>query len=172
MLKPFEDHQPNIGTGVFIADSALVMGQVTLGDGANIWYGAVLRGDVGKITVGAATNVQDLTMMHITGMHGHDKPYDTTLGARVTVGHRVILHGCHVGDECLIGMGAILMDGVQVGAGCIVGAGSLLTPGTVIAPGMVALGSPAKAVRPVKPAEQAHILRSAELYMELARRHS
>jgi carbonic anhydrase/acetyltransferase-like protein (isoleucine patch superfamily) len=119
-----------------------VIGDVTLADGVGIWPTAVLRGDMGAIRIGAFTNIQDGTICHDTGGLS-----ETEVGERVTVGHRVILHGCTVGDDSLIGMGAILMDNAVIGAGSIVGAGALVTMGKVIPPGSLVLGSPARVVR-------------------------
>src|SRR5262249_39724951 len=119
--------QPRIGCDVFIASTAVVVGDVTLGDEASVWFGSVLRADVGAIRVGARTNVQDLCMMHMTGGVS-----DAVLGDDVTVGHGVIMHGCRVGHRCLLGIGSILLDGVEVGDESIIAAGSLLTPRTKV----------------------------------------
>ena len=167
MISPFETHHPRLGQGAWVAPSAQVMGQVTLGDAANIWYGSVLRGDVGTITIGPRTNIQDLSVVHVTtGL------YDTVLGADITVGHRVILHGCTVANEVLVGMGAILLDGAQVGEQCIVGAGATITQGKVIPPRSLVLGAPARVVRTVSDNEIMHIRASAAHYVELAGRHA
>jgi carbonic anhydrase/acetyltransferase-like protein (isoleucine patch superfamily) len=167
MISTFEKHRPRLGQGAWVAPSAQVLGQVTLGDGANVWYGTVLRGDVGTIVVGARTNVQDLSMIHVT-----TELHNTVLGDDITVGHRVILHGCSVANEVLVGMGAILLDGVQVGEQCIVGAGATITQGKVIPPRSLVLGSPARVVRTVSDNEIMHIRASAAHYVELAGRHA
>ena len=133
-----------MGEGVFIAPGATLIGRVEIGDCvASVWFGSVLRGDVGEITIGARTNIQDLTMVHMTrGIS------DAHVGDDVTVGHRVILHGCVIGHRTLVGMGSILLDNVEVGEECVIGAGSLLTARTIIPPRSLVLGSPAKVVRP------------------------
>lgn len=167
MIGTFENHRPRLGQGAWVAPSAQVLGQVTLGDGANVWYGSVLRGDVGRIAIGARTNIQDLSVIHVT-----TELHDTVLGDDITVGHRVILHGCSVANEVLVGMGAILLDGVQVGDQCIVGAGATITQGKVIPPRSLVLGSPARVIRAVSDNEIMHIRASAAHYVELAERHA
>ncbi len=133
---------PTLGKDVYVADTGIVIGDVTLGDQASVWFGTVLRGDVHKIQIGARTNIQDNSLVHVT-----NDIWGTTVGDDVTVGHSVILHGCTIGDRCLIGMGSIILDGAVVGEGSIVGAGSLVTPRMVIPPGKVVMGRPAKVVR-------------------------
>ena len=130
-LWSFAGQAPRVGRGVFIAPGASVIGAVELGDDASIWFGSVLRADVGPIAIGRRTNVQDLAMVHLTGGVSQ-----TRIGDDVTIGHAVILHGCTVGDRCLIGMGSLLLDNVTVGADSLIGAGSLLTPGMVIPPAL------------------------------------
>ncbi len=165
-MLSFEGRAPAIGRDVFVATGATVIGEVTLGDEASVWYGAVLRGDVGKITIGARTNLQDLTVVHVS-----DGVADTTIGDDVTVGHRVILHGCTVAHHVLVGMGAVLMDHVEVAPYCLVGAGALLSPGTRVPEGSLVVGVPGKVVRALKPEERARIDLSAAHYVALARRH-
>lgn len=153
MIASVFGHNPVIPASAWIAPSADVLGDVTLGEHVSIWFGAVVRGDVNKITIGDYTNVQDGTVIHVT--HGG---HATHIGARVTIGHKALLHACTVGDDCLIGMGSILLDGVEVGAGSVVAAGALLTPGKKYPPGSLILGSPAKAVRPITPEERAQMI--------------
>ncbi len=167
MIAPYRGVHPQLGKNVFVAPSADVIGKVVLGDEASIWYGCVLRGDVGTITIGARTNIQDLSVVHITG-----GVTDTAVGADVTVGHRAILHGCTVHDLALIGMGAILLDGCVIESECIIGAGSLVSPGTRIPRGSLALGSPARVVRPLKESELAMLRSSAAHYVEVAAQHA
>ncbi|HTJ84604.1 MAG TPA: gamma carbonic anhydrase family protein [Polyangiaceae bacterium] len=157
---------PKIGERVFIAPNAVVIGDVEIGDDASIWFGCVLRGDVGSIRIGARTNIQDLSMIHMT-----DHVSNAEIGNDVTVGHGVILHGCSVGDAALVGMGSILLDGVAVGARALVAAGSLLTPRTVIADGWLARGNPAKAIREATAEEQAMGIQGALHYVENAKRY-
>src|SRR5271170_3227837 len=128
---------------VFIARGAIVLGEVQLGKDASVWYNAVIRGDVERISIGEATNIQDLSMAHA------DRGYPCVAGSRVTVGHRVILHGCTVEDDCLIGMGAILLNGVRVGKGSIIGAGAVVLEGTEVPPGSLVVGIPGRVVRQV-----------------------
>jgi carbonic anhydrase/acetyltransferase-like protein (isoleucine patch superfamily) len=153
--------------GAWIAPSADVIGEVTLGEDVNVWYGAVIRGDVMPISVGARSNVQDLSLLHATS--GVSR---TTIGTDVTVGHRAVLHGCTIGNFCLIGMGAIVLDNVEIGDYCLIGAGALLTPGKKIPSGSVVLGSPGKIVREVTDAERRQFEESASHYVLLARQHA
>jgi carbonic anhydrase/acetyltransferase-like protein (isoleucine patch superfamily) len=149
----------------FIAPTAGVMGDVDLAEDASVWYQAVLRGDIGPIRIGARSNIQDLTMVHV------DEGIPCIIGADVTVGHRCVLHGCTIEDECLIGMGSILLNSVRVGSGSIIGAGSVVTEGRDIPPGSLVMGVPAKVVRPVDKDLRARIRLSADHYVGLARLH-
>ena len=142
-LLPYDGRTPTLGRDVFIAPGAYVIGNVTIGDESSVWFGAVLRGDVGAIVIGARTNIQDLSLVHMTGGVSNAR-----LGDDVTVGHGVTLHGCDVGHRCLVGMGSILLDGVRVGDDSVIAAGSLITPRMVIPPGSLVVGRPAKVVRP------------------------
>ena len=141
------------------------MGDVTLGPGASVWYGTVLRGDMDRIEVGANTNLQDGTIVHV------DAGRPALIGARVGVGHRAILHGCTVEDECLIGMGSVLLNGVVVGTGSVVAAGAVLREGMVVPPGSVVMGVPGRVVRPVDETLRARITETWEHYVAEARRH-
>ena len=143
---------------VFIADTAVVVGDVTLGKGVSVWFQAVVRGDEGPITVGENTNIQDAAILHA----------ETHIGKNCTIGHGAIVHGCTVGDNTLIGMGAIVLNGAKIGSDCIVGAGALVT-GKMDAPdGSMILGSPAKVVRPLKPEEIEGNRAAMEEYLEAA----
>jgi len=153
-----------IGAGVFLAETCAVIGDVEIGADASIWYGAVVRGDVMPIRIGARTNLQDNAVVHVTS----DR-YGTTIGSDCTIGHAAIIHACTVEDFCLVGMGAIVLDGCVIGRGSFVGAGALVTPGTVIPPGSLVLGSPAKVKRPITDAEREQIEYGAAHYVELAR---
>lgn len=145
--------EPKIPASAWIADSADVMGDVTLGEHVSIWFQSVVRGDVHWIKIGDYTNVQDGSVLHVTNGRS-----PLTIGARVTIGHKVLLHGCTVGNDCLIGMGAIILDNVEVGDGCVVAAGALLPPGKKYPAGHLILGSPAKAVRALTPEERANLI--------------
>jgi carbonic anhydrase/acetyltransferase-like protein (isoleucine patch superfamily) len=157
--------RPVIPASAFVAPGATVIGDVTLGEEASIWYGAVLRGDINRIRVGAHSNIQDGSVVHI------DSSYDTTVGEWVTVGHRAILHACTVADEVLVGMGSIILDGAEIGARSIIGAGALVTGGKKIPPGSLVLGSPGKVVRELTEEEQLSIKSWAERYVLLSRRY-
>jgi len=162
MIKPFDSIHPKIHETAFIADDAIVIGDVEIGEDASVWFGSIIRGDVNFIRIGARTNIQDATVIHVSS-----KTHSTVLEENITVGHRVVLHGCHVETGCLIGIGAILMDGVRVGANSLVAAGSLLTPGTQIPPGSLVMGSPAKVKRELTEDELAYLDRSWRNYVEL-----
>jgi carbonic anhydrase/acetyltransferase-like protein (isoleucine patch superfamily) len=149
-----------------VEDSAQVVGDVELGEGSSVWFNAVLRGDVNPIRIGRRTNLQDLSLVHVT-----TQKHATHVGDDCTVGHHVILHGCLVGNRVLVGMGATLMDGVEVGDECIIGAGALLTPGTKVPPSSLVVGSPGKVKRPITEEERAFLRKSAEGYVHLAAEH-
>jgi len=159
----YEGVTPTLGQQVFVADTARVIGDVHLGDDTSVWYGTVVRGDVFHIRVGARVSLQDGTVVHVT-----TDRYATTIGDDVTVGHRAVLHGCTVGDGALIGMNAVVMDEAVIGPGAMVAAGALVTPGTVIPPGMVAMGSPARPVRPLRDVEREFLTYSARHYVDIA----
>ena len=143
---------------IYIAPNATVVGDVTLGNGVNIWYGAVLRGDSGAITVGENTNIQENAVLHD----------ETVIGADCTIGHGAIVHGCRVGDGCLIGMGSIVLSGAVLGEGCLVGAGALVTGKTNAPAGSMLLGSPAKVVKTLTPEQMLQQREGALRYVELA----
>lgn len=167
MILSFEGKTPVLGPGVFVAQDAMVLGDVTLGRDSSIWYGTVLRGDVHFISIGAATNIQDRAVVHVTtGAHA------THIGDRVTIGHGAIVHGCRVASECLVGMGAILLDGVEIGEGSVVAAGALLPPGKSYPPRSLIVGSPGQVKREIRADELSWIRSSAEQYVALARRHA
>ena len=155
----------NLHPSAFIAPTADVMGDVGLAEDSSVWYQAVLRGDIGPIRIGARSNIQDLTMVHV------DEGIPCTIGADVAVGHRCILHGCTIEDECLIGMGSVLLNSVRVGTGSIIGAGSVVTEGRDIPPGSLVMGVPAKVVRPVDKDLRARIRLTVDHYVNLARLH-
>ncbi len=164
----YRDITPQIGADVYIHASASVIGDVVLGDHVSVWPGAVIRGDVNHIRIGAGSNVQDLSVLHVS----HKSTWDPDgspliIGDNVTIGHKVILHGCTIEDECLIGMGSIVMDKVIVQKNVLLGAGSLVPEGKVLESGFLYLGSPAKKVRALTEAEIAHFLYSANHYIKL-----
>ena len=158
-------HKSVIDPTAFIASGAIVMGDVTIGKESSVWYHAVVRGDMAPISIGEQTNIQDLAVLHV------DVGLPCVVGSRVGVGHRAIIHGCTVEDDCLIGMGAVLLNGVKVGAGSVVGAGALLTENIEVPPGSLAFGVPAKVVRDVDDDLRVRIGETARHYLELARLH-
>lgn len=161
---PFRGKVPKVGEGVFIAPNATVIGDVELADRSSVWFGAVLRGDIGPIRVGPRSNVQDLVCMHMT--EGMSK---MVIGADVTIGHGAILHGCTVGDRCLIGMGSIVLDNAVIGEGSVVAAGTVVPPRMVVPPGSLVRGNPGKVVRGVTPEEARMGIYGAEHYVAGAR---
>jgi carbonic anhydrase/acetyltransferase-like protein (isoleucine patch superfamily) len=149
----------------FIAANAAVMGDVSVGEDASVWYGAVLRGDMAPIVIGAQSNIQDGSIVHV------DEEVPCSVGRRVGVGHRVILHGCTVEDECLIGMGSILLNGVRIGTGSVVAAGAVVPEGMQIPPGSLVMGVPGRIVRPVDEALARRVAFTWRHYVEQARAH-
>lgn len=161
MIHTLQGKTPKIGEGSFLAPSAELIGDVSIGKRCSIWYNTTLRGDVMPIVVGDETNIQDGTVIH-----GTYKKCGAVLGSRVTVGHSVILHGCRIGDLVLVGMGSIIMDNAEVPDRCIVGAGTLITEQTKFPPGSLILGRPGKVVRPLNEKELAFLPKSANNYLE------
>jgi len=166
VIRAFGGKTPRVDEAAFVASSAMVIGDVAIGAGSSIWYGAVLRGDVESIHIGRETSIQDNTVIHVDS-----SGFSTVVGDRVTVGHGVVLHGCRIGDNALISIGSIVLNGAEVGEGAMVGAGSLVTPGTKIPPGMLALGSPARVKRPLTDEEKEHVQAGVEIYIRLGREH-
>lgn len=154
-----------IDSTAFIAPGAVIVGDVTIGTESSVWYNSVVRGDMAPVSIGDQTNIQDLAVLHV------DEGLPCTVGSRVGVGHRAILHGCHVEDDCLIGMGAVLLNGVRVAAGSVVAAGALLTEYTEVPPYSVVMGMPAKVVRDVDDELRGRIADTVRHYLELARIH-
>lgn len=157
---------PDIAAANWVAPNATVVGDVTLGRGASVFYGAVLRGDIARIVVGEGSNIQDNAVVHLAD------DLDAIIGAWCTVGHAAIVHACTVGDECLIGMNATLLDGCQIGARCLVAAGAVVTPRTVIPPGSMVVGAPARVLRPLSATEQASLKGWAEKYLAVSAAHA
>jgi len=166
MIRAFQGITPRVADSAFIDETAVLVGDVVIGDDSSVWFHAVVRGDVHFIRIGDRTNIQDLSMLHVS--HG---TYSLAIGNDVTVGHHVVLHGCTIKDRVLIGMGAIIMDGVVIGEDCVVGAGALVTARTIVPPKSLILGSPAKVARAVTDAERAWIRESAQNYVWYARRY-
>jgi carbonic anhydrase/acetyltransferase-like protein (isoleucine patch superfamily) len=159
-LDKFLRRKPKLGRGVYIANTAVVIGDVTLGAQSSVWYGAVLRGDINRIVVGHHTNIQDNAVLHLAD------DFPCVLGNWVTVGHSAIVHACQVGDECLVGMGSVVLDGAVIGKQSIIGAKALVTQGTKIPPGSLVLGAPAKVVRKLTKEERAGLKWWAQKYVD------
>ena len=175
-VLPFEGRTPTLGRDVWLAPTATLIGHVTLGDAASIWFGAVLRADTLAIVVGARTNIQDNAVVHITNEHpldGHDG-HGTRVGARigedVTVGHGAIVHACSIGDRVLVGMGSIVLDGAVIGNDVLVAAGTLITPGTIIPDGVVVMGNPGKVKGPLRESDRYWSQQASEMYVGYAAR--
>ena len=171
-IRNFNNIQPVIHSSSYVDDTALVLGDVQIGENCSIWPLTVIRGDVNSIQIGNNTNIQDNSVLHVT----HDGPYnpggfDLKIGNNVTVGHRVILHGCHVADSCLIGMGATIMDGVIIESHNLIGAGSLVTPNKHLESGYLWMGSPVRKVRKLTNEELESIEYSALNYVKLKKQH-
>ncbi len=166
MIKPYRGVLPTIASSAFIEDTAVIVGDVAIHPESSVWFNTVIRGDVHYIRIGHRTNIQDLSLLHVT----HDL-YPLVIGDDVTVGHHVVLHGCTIHDRVLIGMGSILMDGATIEEDCIIGAGALITEGMVIPSHSLALGSPARVKRPLSEKELAWIKESAHNYVRYARQY-
>ncbi len=171
-IRKFENITPDIAAGAWVDETALVIGDVSLAADVSLWPMVVARGDVNSISVGARTNIQDGTILHVS----HDSEFapggfPLVIGADITVGHQAILHGCTIEDGCLIGMAATVMDGALVRSGAIVGAGSLVPPGQELEGGYLWVGTPARRVRPLREQEQGFLEYSAQHYVELKNRH-
>lgn len=158
------DAQPAIADSAWVADSAQVIGDVALGAGASVWFGAVLRGDNTRLQIGARSNIQEGAVLH------SDAGQPLTLGDEVTVGHQAMLHGCTVGDGSLIGIQAVVLNGARIGKSCLVAAGAVVTEGKVFEDGWLIIGVPAKAVRPLTPQQIEGLARSAAGYVAKAQR--
>jgi len=168
MLYKFKDTIPNLGQGTWVAPSADVVGDVTCGEDCSIWFGCVVRGDVHTIKIGNRVNIQDLSMLHVTHYKKPDKSdgNPTIIGDDVTIGHRVMLHGCTIEDACLIGMSATILDGAVIGKESIVGAGALVTKNKIFPPRSLIMGTPAKVVRELNEDEVKELYASAARYVK------
>jgi len=164
MLIAHDGRTPKIASDAYVQESAHVIGDVEIGAASSVWFQTVIRGDVERVRIGRESNVQDHATIHVT-----NERWPTILGDGVTIGHRVVLHGCTIGDFVLVGIGAIVLDGVVVGDEVLIGAGSLVVPGTKVPPRSLVLGSPAKVVRELHPEEIAHLHHSAALYVGYAK---
>lgn len=159
-----DDVFPRIADSAWVADSAQVIGDVVMGDGSSVWFGSVVRGDSARILIGAGSNIQDLSVLHA------DEGMPMVIGERVTVGHQAMLHGCTIGDESLIGIGAVVLNGARIGRNCLVGAGALVTEGKEFPDGSMIIGSPARVVKQLSVAQIDGLRRSAKHYTANAQR--
>jgi len=166
LIRPWGGKAPRLDESVWVAEGAVVVGDVEIGPHSSVWFGALVRGDVNHVRIGARTNLQDHAVLHVTS-----RTHPTVVGDDVTVGHRVTLHGCTVKDRCLIGIGAVVMDGAQVGEEAMVGAGSLVPPGMTVPPRTLALGSPAKVRRDLTQEEVDYFRKSAANYAAYAEQY-
>lgn len=167
-IRNFKDKHPQIGDKVYIDESAVLIGDVCIGDDVSVWPTCVIRGDVEAITIGAGTNVQDGSVLHVS--HASEftpRGYSLTIGKGVTIGHRVVAHGCTIGDYCLIGIGAVVMDGAELEDYVILGAGALVPPGKKLLSGFLYVGAPARQVRPLNDSEKAFLEYSYQHYIQL-----
>ena len=164
-IYQLDELQPTIHESAWVADSAQVMGDVTLAEGSSVWFGVVARGDTATIAVGKGSNIQDNSVLHA------DEGMPLLIGDNVTIGHQVMLHGCTIGDGSLIGIQAVVLNGAKIGRNCLVGAGALVTEGKEFPDGCMILGSPAKAVRQLSDAQIEGLKMSAQHYMDNARRY-
>ena len=167
IIRAFGGKEPSVHPTAFVADGAVVLGDVAIGEGSSVWFGCVVRGDVNSIRIGARTNVQDLSVIHVTS-----RTHPTVIGDEVTVGHRAVLHGCTVKDRCLVGIGSVVLDGAVVGPEAVIGAGALVPPGMVVPPRTLVMGSPAKVKRDLSAAEVDALGKSADNYVEYAARYA
>jgi carbonic anhydrase/acetyltransferase-like protein (isoleucine patch superfamily) len=166
VIRAFGSAAPRFCNEVFVADTATVIGDVEVGDGVSLWYGAVLRGDVGRIRVGARTNIQDNASVHMT-----HQVSDALIGSEVIIGHNAVVHGAIIEDGALVGMHAVVMDNARLGAGSWVAAGSVVPPNLVVPPNVLVRGSPAKVVRELRPEEREWARGGVSRYLDLAREH-
>ncbi|MEZ3442427.1 gamma carbonic anhydrase family protein [uncultured Alistipes sp.] len=157
LVKKVRGHEPRVGEGTFLAETAVLIGDVTVGRDSSIWYGVVLRGDVNTITIGDRTNIQDGTVIH-TLYDGSKHPSQTHIGNDVSVGHNATIHGAVIEDNCLIGMGATILDNAVVASGCIIAANALVLSGTKLEPNSVYAGVPARKVKEVTPEQRDEII--------------
>ncbi|PLX72666.1 MAG: gamma carbonic anhydrase family protein [Desulfuromonas sp.] len=167
LILPHGGKTPRIDPSVLVVPNATIIGDVVIGAASSIWFQVVIRGDVNFIRIGDRTNIQDGTVVHVT-----NETHPTIIGDDVTVGHNVTLHGCSIGNRCLVGMGSVVLDGVEVGDDCLIGAGAVVTPGTVIPSRSLVVGSPAKVRRSLTDDEVSHLHQSAQNYVDYKESYS
>jgi carbonic anhydrase/acetyltransferase-like protein (isoleucine patch superfamily) len=172
IAKPYKGQSPIVDPSAFVAETAVIVGDVEIGANASIWYGVTIRGDINHVRIGAETNVQENTVVHVDLNDRGLGECSTVIGQRVTIGHGAVIHGCKIGDDCLIGMGAIILSGARVGAGSVVAAGALVKEYQEVPPRSLVAGMPAQVKREVTDGELEMIRRSARHYADLAREYS
>ena len=165
MIRSLDGNKPSIGKDCFIDEMSKISGQVEIQNRVSVWPFVSIRGDMNKIIIGENTNIQDNTTVHV------DTNSPTIIGKNITIGHNAVIHGCEIGDNTLIGMGAILLNDVKVGKGCLIGAGALLTPGTKVPDDSLVLGAPAKVIKQLKEKDKEAIIKNSKEYMRLAEIH-
>jgi carbonic anhydrase/acetyltransferase-like protein (isoleucine patch superfamily) len=166
LIKSFQGVEPRIHESAFIAENAVIIGDVEIAEQSSVWYGSILRADVNSIRIGARTNIQDASVIHVTS-----KTHDTVLEDEITLGHRVTIHGCYIETGSLIGIGAIVLDGARIGRNSLVAAGSLVTPNTEIPPRSLVMGSPARVKRELSEEEVKDLARFWQNYVELSKHY-
>jgi len=172
MLRNFENFYPQVPDSCFIAPATEIIGRVKMGENVSIWHGTMIRGDINWIEIGDNTNIQDSSVVHVDFAHGEGEDSGfVKIGKNVTIGHKALIHACTIGDDCLIGMGAIVLSGAVIGDGSIVGAGALVKENQIVPPGSLVVGLPAKIKGEVGEEAKKKILASAKNYAEIARRH-
>lgn len=172
-IRTFQGITPRIAATAYVDEAAVVIGDVTIGEDSSLWPTAVARGDVHRITIGARTNIQDGSVLHVTSDTAfYPGGFALTVGDNITVGHRAVLHACTIGDHCLIGMGSVILDGAVLEPRVLLGAGSVVAPGKTLKGGHLWLGSPAQCVRPLRDEELAYLEFSAEHYVALKNDYS
>ncbi len=171
MLRNFETFYPQIPDSCYIAPSTEIIGRVKLGENVSVWHGTMIRGDINWIEIGNNTNIQESTVIHVDFPKNDDGSGFTKIGNNVTIGHRALIHACSIGDNCLIGMGAIILSGAVVGEGSIIAAGALVKENQIVPPGSLVVGLPGQIKSPVGDAGREKILESAKHYIQIAQRH-
>jgi gamma-carbonic anhydrase len=171
MIKPFEGKTPKVDASAFIAENAVLVGDIEIGKNSSVWYGVAVRADINHVRIGADTNIQENTVIHVDLNDRGLGDCATVIGDRVTVGHGAILHGCKIGNDCLIGMGAIVLSGAKVGVGSVVAAGALVREGQQIPPHSLVMGMPAQVKRTLGEPELELVRKSAQHYVDLAKEY-